>query len=273
MPTKLPHGVLRLVACAALLLSSSAVAAQDWAVAALDASPRHHEWVEIPSGDRTVHAFVAFPEVAEGAVTLLVIHENGGLTDSVRLFADQAAEAGYIAVAVDLLSDFDAEFRRTSDFATSDAAREALSRLDPARVTADLRAAQAYAAALPASNGKVVVVGFCWGGAQSFRYATNAEGLAAAAVFYGSAPAEGFDRIQAPVYGFYAENDARINTAIPAVDSTMTALGKSYETVIYPGAGHAYMRAGDDPATAADHPNRLARDASWERLREILARL
>lgn len=247
--------------------------AQDWAVSALDASPRHHEWVTIPSGDRTVHAFVAYPERAGKATTLLVIHENRGLTDSIRLFADQAAEAGYVAVAVDLLSGFDAEHDRTSAFSTSDAAREALSRLDPERVTADLRATQAYAASLPASNGKVVVVGFCWGGAQSFRYATNGEGLAAAVVFYGSPPADGFDRIDAPVFGFYAENDARINTTIPVTDSTMAALGKVYDHVTYPGAGHAYMRAGDDPATPVDHPNRLARDASWARLREILARL
>lgn len=247
--------------------------AQDWAVTALDASPRHHEWVTIPSGERTLHAFVAYPERAGKATTLLVIHENRGLTDSIRLFADQAAEAGYLAIAVDLLSDFDAEHDRTSAFATTDAAREALSRLDPDRVTADLHSTRSYAAALPASNGKVVVVGFCWGGAQSFRFATNASGLAASVVFYGSPPSSGFDRIGAPVYGFYAENDARINATIPATDSTMAALGKVHDHVTYPGAGHAYMRAGDDPATPADHPNRLARDASWERLRAILKQL
>lgn len=254
----------------ALFLAPLTVAAQDWAVEALDASPRHHEWVTVESQDRPLHLFVAYPESDGPTPVFLVIHENRGLTDSVRLFADQAAEAGYLAVAVDLLSGFDEGHERTSDFATSDDARTALYELEPDGVTEDLLAARAYAESLPSSNGSVFVAGFCWGGAQTFRFATNATGLSAAMVFYGSPPAEGHDRIDAPVYGFYGENDQRINATIPDVQSRMDELGKVYHPVIYPGAGHAFMRRGDDPGTASDDPNRAARDAAWERVKMLV---
>ncbi|NNE68908.1 MAG: dienelactone hydrolase family protein [Rhodothermales bacterium] len=253
-----------------LMLVPSMAMAQDWAVAALDASPRHHEWVAIESQDRPLHLFVAYPETAEPAPVFLVIHENRGLTDSVRLFADQVAEAGYVAVAIDLLSSSDPALSRTSDYADSDAARSGLYELDPAGVTMDLNAAQAYAAGLPASDGTLFVAGFCWGGSQTFRYATSAEGVAAFMVFYGSPPAEGFENISAPVYGFYGENDARINQTIEPVSATMAELGKTYHPVIYPGAGHAFMRRGDDPSTAKDDPNLFARNASWERLKMLV---
>jgi carboxymethylenebutenolidase len=256
-----------------LLVIAAPAAAQDWAVAALDASPRHHEWVTVDSRERPLHLFVAYPEVSESASVFLVIHENRGLTDSVRLFADQAAEAGYIAVAIDLLSGFDAEHDRTSDFATSDAARSALGQLDAEGVTEDLLAAQAYAMGLPASNGNLVVAGFCWGGSQTFRFATNTSGLLASMVFYGSPPRAGMDRISAPVFGFYGENDARINSTIEATEETMTSLENAYEYEIYPGAGHAFMRRGDDPGTEDGDPNRAARDASWDRIKSLMRSL
>src|SRR5436309_10558039 len=77
---------------------------QDWAKAKLDKSPRHGEWVKVKHGDREVQSFVVFPEVKDKATAVVVIHEIFGLTDWVRLVADQLAEAGYIAIAPDLLS-------------------------------------------------------------------------------------------------------------------------------------------------------------------------
>ncbi|MBO6778297.1 MAG: dienelactone hydrolase family protein [Rhodothermales bacterium] len=256
-----------LILCVLFVLPASA---QDWAVAALDASPRHHEWTTVESRDRDLHLFVAYPESSEPAPTFIVIHENRGLTDSVRLFADQAAEAGYLAVAVDLLSGFDEQHGRTSDFESSDAARSALYELDPDGITQDLLAAQAYALGLPASDGLLFVAGFCWGGSQTFRFATNSDALVGAMVFYGSSPEEGYERIEAPVWGFYGENDARINRQIPGTETAMEELGKTYHPVIYPGAGHAFMRRGDDPSTGADDPNKQARDAAWERIRMLV---
>ena len=245
--------------------------AQDFALEQLEASPRHHEWVTVQAGDRTVHSFVAFPEVNEPAPAVLVIHENRGLTDWVRSFADQIAAAGYIAVAPDLLSEFDAEHERTSEFANSDAARDALYQLDPDQITSDLHAVRAYAAGLSSSDGTTAVMGFCWGGAQTFRFATNSPDVAAALVFYGSPPESGFENIAAPVYGFYGEDDERINATIPETEEIMEELDKTYEVVIYDGAGHAFMRSGDDPEGSAE--NRAARDASWDRLEGILSGL
>jgi carboxymethylenebutenolidase len=247
--------------------------AQDYAIRQLEDSPRHHEWVQVKDGARTIHSFVAYPEVSENALTIIVIHENQGLTDWVRSFADQVAAAGYIAIAPDLLSEFDDDHSRTSDFATSVDARDALYLLDPERITADLKAVQQYITTIPSSNGKVVVAGFCWGGSQSFRFATNTSNLSAALVFYGSATTDEdrIKEIEAPVYGFYGGNDQRINATIPETANLMDKHGRFFEYKIYDGAGHGYMRSGDNPDGSAD--NVTARNQSWEWIREILESL
>jgi carboxymethylenebutenolidase len=263
----------------AALASAVPAAAQEWAVERLEASPRHHEWVEVPaagsvpngeSGARTVRSFVAFPEKAEGALAVIVIHENRGLTDWARSFADQLAAAGYLAIAPDLLSGFDAERPHTGAFPSSDAAREAIYALDADRVTADLLAVQRWVAARPGASGKTAVVGFCWGGAQSFRLATSSPDLSAALVFYGTAPSDEAQiaAISAPVYGFYGENDARVNATIPETKRLMEAHGKTYEPVTYEGAGHAFMRQADEPA--GPEAAKKAKAAAWERLVGIL---
>lgn len=263
-----------LAVSAALALLPATGNAQDWAVESLEASPRHHEWVEVDAGEgRAVRSFVAYPEAKEKAAAVIVIHENRGLTDWVRLFADQVAAAGYVAVAPDLLSGFDAERPHTGAFESSDAARAAIYELDADRVTRDLAAVQEYAEELPASTGETVVAGFCWGGAQTFRYATNAPDLSAALVFYGTGPddAEKIAAISAPVYGFYGENDERVNSTIPESRRLMEAAGKTYEVEIYEGAGHAFMRQGDDPE--GDPAAKRARDAAWKRVERILGGL
>lgn len=244
--------------------------AQDYAVEQLENSPRHHEWVDVEYDGRTVHSFVAYPETNEETLAVIVIHENRGLNDWARSFTDQVAEAGYIAIAPDLLSGFSDEHERTTDFPTSDAARDALYTLDPEQITQDLHAVREYISNVPASTGTVVVAGFCWGGSQTFRYATNSDQPEAFMVFYGSAPEdpEAVQQISAPVYGFYGENDQRINSGIPAIEEMMNEYGKTYEYEIYEGAGHAFMRAGDDPN--ADEASKAARDAAWERLEGLL---
>lgn len=262
----------RLTCIVLVLLYAASAYAQDFALERLNDSPRHHEWVEIEAGGRTVHSFVAYPQRSDPTLVAIVIHENRGLSDWVRSFADQLAEKGYVAVAPDLLSGFSAEYDRTSAFPTSDAARDALYQLDPDQITRDLQAVQAYAQGITSGNGKTVVMGFCWGGSQSFRFATNSSDLSAAMVFYGSPPDEAsLPRITVPVYGFYGENDERINATIPATDSLMRAQEKAYQFEIYEGAGHAFMRSGDDPEGSTE--NRRARDASWSRLVGILSNL
>jgi carboxymethylenebutenolidase len=141
--------------------------------------------------------------------------------------------------------------------------RKAIASLPPDQITADLNAVAEYVSKLPACNGKVVVAGFCWGGSQSFRFATNNKEIKAAYVFYGSGPENEPDlaRITAPVYGFYAENDARVNATIGKSTDLMKKAGKKFEPVTYSGAGHGFMRAGE--AADASEANRKARaDAS-----------
>jgi carboxymethylenebutenolidase len=256
-----------------LILIANVATAQDFALKQLEESPRHHEWVVVKSGDKNVHAFVAYPEVSEKALVAIVIHENRGLTDWVRSFADQLAAQGYIAIAPDLLSDFSDAAKKTADFATSDDARNALYELKPDQITLDLAAIQAYGKSLEAGNGKTVVMGFCWGGAQTFRFATNNGDMEASFVFYGNAPTEDsqFASITKPVYGFYAENDARINSELERVETSMKSLGKLFEYEIYAGSGHAYMRSGDDPN--GSEANVAARNDSWKRLLELLKSL
>lgn len=256
----------------AVTLAALPASAQDWAKARLEKSPRHLEWVTVKHGDRAVKSFVAYPEVKEKATAVVVIHEIMGLTDWVRSVADQLAEAGYIAIAPDLLSGMAPGGGGTAELAGSDV-RSAISALPQEQVTADLNAVVGHVSKLPASNGKVTVSGFCWGGGQAFRLATSNKAIKAAFVFYGSFPQtdEAIGRISSPVYGFYGENDARINATIPQSTELAKKAGKTYEPVIYTGAGHGFMRAGEAPD--ASEANKKARDAAWQRWKAILAKV
>src|ERR1700724_4028397 len=224
-----------------LLFAAQVASAQDWAKPKLEKSPRHREWVTVKHDGRSVETFVVYPESKSTTPVVLVIHEIFGLTDWVQELADEVAEAGYIAVAPDLLSGMGPNGGRSSDFAQGKVT-EAVSHLNPDQVTADLNAAADYGKKLPASNGKLYVGGFCWGGGQTFRFATNRGDLAGAFVFYGVPPdKDSMVRIKAPVYGFYAGDDARIGATVPGTVEAMKAAGKTYEPVSYEGAGHGFM--------------------------------
>jgi len=254
-----------LILCAVQIAS-----AQDWARATLENSSRHREWVTVKHGGRSVETFVVYPESKSKTPVVLVIHEIFGMTDWVQDLADQVAAAGYIAVAPDLLSGMGPNGGRSTDFAEGKT-MEAVSHLNPDQVTADLNAAADYALKLPAANGKLFVVGFCWGGAQSFRFATNRGDLAAAFVFYGAPPEkDAMARIKAPVHGFYAGNDARITSTIPDTITQMKAAGKSYDPATYDGAGHGFMRAGEAPD--AKDADKKARADAWVRWKSLLAK-
>lgn len=242
--------------------------AQDWAKAQLEKSPRHREWVTVEHDARKVETFVAYPEAKGKTPVILMIHEIFGLTDWVQDMADQLAAKGYIVVAPDLLSGMGTNGGRSTSFDQSGAV-QAVSHLNPDQVTADLQAVANYASKLPASNGQLFVTGFCWGGGQTFRFATNRSDLRAAFVFYGPPPEKSaMTKIKAPVYGFYAGNDARIDATIPQATEDMKAAGKTYEPVVYDGAGHGFMRAGEAPD--ANDANRKARTQSLARLETLL---
>jgi carboxymethylenebutenolidase len=253
----------------ALAFLTPAARAQDWAKPRLNNSPRHGEWVEYKSGDRTLKAFVVYPERREKAPVVLVIHEIFGLTDWVRGVCDQLAENGVIAIAPDLLSG--------QTFADVDGARKAISTLSKAQVIGDLNATVEYATKIPAANGNVALAGFCWGGGWAFGYAGLNPTLKATYSFYG--PAEDDPKLIAgiacPVFGFYGEKDERVTSTIPKGEEMMKAAGKKYEPVVYKGAGHGFMRDGEapessDPTHAA---NVKARDDAWARWKTLLKAL
>ncbi|PYI86845.1 MAG: carboxymethylenebutenolidase [Verrucomicrobia bacterium] len=258
----------------ALSLAIMTASAQDWAKARLDKSPRHLEWVKVKNGKREVNSFLAFPEVKGKATAIVVIHENRGLTDWVRSVADELAEAGYIAIAPDLLSGMAPGGGNTTDFKSEDAATAGIYKLSPDQVTGDLNAVVDHVSKLPACNGKVVVAGFCWGGGQTFRLATNNKNIKAALSFYGPPPEkeEEIARINCPVYGFYGGNDNRINAMIPKATEQMKKAGKTYEPVTYEGAGHGFMRSGEDP-TANREADKKARDEAWKRVKDLLKKI
>ncbi len=271
---------------------------QEWAKGRLAKSSRHQEWVKVKNSNREVNSFIVYPEVKKKATAVVVIHEINGMTDWVQSLTDQLAEAGYIAIAPDLLSGMGPGGGGTSAFTERNAVGQAIRDLPPDQITADLNVVAEYVSKLPAANGKVSVGGFCWGGSQTFRYATNNPKLRAAFVFYGSGPESKDDlaRIKAPVYGFYAGNDARINATLPKTMEIMKELGEKYEPVRYEGAGHGFMRAGDAPEPAFAQPkgdqaadqkasdddqkaltaykaNKKARDEAWVRWKAILVRI
>ena len=249
-------------------LAAVSLAAQDWAKQSLEKSSRHREWVSVKHDGRSVETFVVYPESASKAPVVLMIHEIFGLTDWVQDMADQLAAAGYIVVAPDLLSGMGPNGGRSTSF-DQNGAIQAVSGLNPDQVNSDLNAVADYAKKVPASTGKLFVVGFCWGGGQSFRFATNRADLAAAFVFYGPPPdKDAMTRIKAPVYGFYAGNDARIGATIPETVSAMKSLHKEYEPVTYEGAGHGFMRAGEAPD--ANAANKKARTEALERFESLL---
>src|SRR5215510_12901246 len=170
--------MLSSVACAQTMtdqhmthVSSSVEAAleenQDWAKQRLAKSPRHQEWVKVKNGTREVNSFVVYPEVKSKSTAVVVIHEIFGMSDWVQSLTDQLAEAGYIAIAPDLLSGMGPNGGGTGSL-DRQAVGPAIRDLPPDQITADLNAVADYVSKLPASNGKIVVTGYCWGGSQSF---------------------------------------------------------------------------------------------------------
>ncbi len=258
-----------LTALVSLCAFSASACGQDWAKVRLNNSPRHGEWVEIKSGERTIKAFVVYPERKEKAPVVLVIHEIFGLTDWVRGVCDQLAENGVVAIAPDLLSG--------QTFADVDGARKAISALPKEQVIADLNATADYAGKIPAGNGNLAVAGFCWGGGWTFGYAGLNPKLKAAYSFYGQTEDKPtlIANIACPVYGFYGEKDERVDATIPKGEELMKAAGKKYEPVIYQGAGHGFMRDGEAPQSADENhtANIKARDDAWARWKLLLKQL
>jgi carboxymethylenebutenolidase len=220
----------------------------------LQESPRHGQWIDIKLNDGTaLKSWIVYPERPDKAGVVLVIHDIFGMRDLARAMGDQLAQEGFIAIVPDFLSGKGPNGGGSESLGRG--VNQAISSLSSADVNERLDAAMAYGKNLPASNGKTGVIGFCWGGAQSFAYAAHQPALAAAVVYYGQAPgsdsnaatadsvAEQLASVKAPVLGLYAGNDARIGATIPVTQAAMKKLNKSYDVHTYDGAGHGFMFA------------------------------
>jgi len=236
----------------------------------LSESPRHQQWVDFQRENGSIlKAFVVYPESQVSTKAVILIHENMGLNDWARTFSDELAGQGFLVIAPDLISNTLEGIAKTSDFENSDKARDAIYALDQEQVNKDLDMVYAYVNNDPSSNGKVSVIGFCWGGSQSFNYATQNPNLESVMVYYGTAPKDLsiLKNIKSPVYGFYGGADNRVNATIPDTEKTMKEYVKPYIFDIYEGAGHAFMSRG---ALEAYGPNTMAYEKSWKKLLSLL---
>ena len=239
---------------------------------ALAASPRRGEWVDIELGgsDRPIATWIVRPEGSADAPVVLVIHEIFGLTDWVRAVADRLAENGFVAVVPDLLSGLGPDGGGTAAVASRDQVVRLIRSLEPADAIARLDAVRDHAVTLPATTGRIAALGFCWGGSTSFAYAVTQPHLQATVVYYGSAPVETADYhlVGAPVLGLYGGDDERVNATIPTAAREMARYGKHFESEIFPGAGHGFLRAQEGRHGA----NREASLRAWRRTIEFLRR-
>ncbi len=230
------------------------------ALARLEASPRHGEWVTIKDGSEDVKAWVVYPEKAEKAPVVVVVHEIFGLTHWVRGVADQLAADGFIAIAPDLMT---AKNLPTGPNGPDQpAAVAAIRTLNPADVQRQIGVVANYGMQLPSALPVYGIVGFCWGGSASFNHAVAAPGLGASVVYYGSSPAtEALSSVKAPVLGLYGGNDARVNATIEPAAQALKAQGKQFETVILEGAGHGFLRQ----QSGQEGANMTASQTAWPR--------
>ena len=235
----------------------------------LNASPRHGEWVNVtlPGSNVPISTWVVYPERSDPAPIVLVIHEIFGLSDWVRGVADQFAAEGFIAVAPDLLSGMGPNGGGTASLGQRDNVVATIRTLAAAERGHRLDAVRDYALRIPAGNGRIGSVGFCWGGTASFAYAASQPNISAVVVYYGTSPENTSDyaRINAPVLAHYGGNDERVNATIPPAVEGMAAEGNSYEPIVYTGAGHGFLRA----QSGREGANLQATEQAWPRTLEF----
>ena len=249
---ELAGGTAAATAALAMLRADPAAAA----LVAADDSRIHTEDVTIRAGDPPLRGYLVRPANVAGKLpSVLVVHENRGLNPHIQDIARRLATDGFMALALDFLSPIGGT---PSD---EDKARDMIGTLDAGKVVTDATAAVAWLKARPDGNGKVGIVGFCWGGGVVGRVAAADPELDAAVVFYGQAPAtETVANIKAPLLLNYAGLDQRINAGIPAFEAALKEHGKTYTLYMYEGANHAFNND-----TSAERYNEAAAKLAWQR--------
>jgi len=214
--------------------------------------------VQFPGAAGNVSAYVSRPKDGTNLGTVIVIHENRGLVGHIKDVARRFAKDGFAAIAVDCMG----RIGGSDQYNGSDAATEAIKKVTGAMVAEDLTAALSYMKKQNYVNGKVGVVGYCWGGGNSLNFATKCKDLKAAVVYYGRNPdpLDSVANIACPLMGNYAEDDPNIMPGVEPLKAALAKAGKSIDIKVYPGAKHAFNNN-----TNADryHPE-AAKDA-WAR--------
>ena len=249
-------------------------------VARLASSPRKGEYVNIMFEGKPMRTWVVHPAGNGEAPVAVVIMEIFGLSDWIRGVADQLAAEGFIAIAPDIVVGHGKDGGDTTSLADVPQAQlmQAVLSIPPAERTAKLKAAREWGLKDPRSNGKSGVVGFCFGGSESFSLAVAEPSLNAAVVYYGTAPtdappaargtppgpfqvSDSVANVKAPIIGFYGglAQDARVGNSVAPTEAKMKALGKTYEPHIFDGAAHGFLRA----QTGNDGANMKATEQAW----------
>ena len=228
-----------------------------------EADPRlRTDEVSYPGSTGVVKGYVARPAAEGKAPGVLVIHENRGLQPHIRDVARRAALAGYVALAPDLMSAVG------GTPPSEDEARTRFARVEVPVALADALTSTDYLRARPDTNGKVGVVGFCWGGSMVGQVAAAGAEIQAAVVFYGSAPPiDKVPAIKAPLLLHYAGIDERVNATVPRFEAALKAAGKAYTLHMYEGVNHAFHND-----TSSARYNAEAARLAWSRTIEFFNR-
>jgi carboxymethylenebutenolidase len=212
--------------------------------------------IDIPAADTNIMGYLARPSGEVVSPVVLVCHENRGLTPHIQDVTRRFAKAGYVGLAVDLLSR-----QGGTETVGSSNVPGALGNIEPSQFVEDFKSGWSYLQGQPfADANRVGMTGFCFGGGVTWQVAVHMPELLAAVPFYGPQPlASDVPSIRAAVLGIYGELDNRINSGIPEIEAAMAANNKIYEKVIYPNADHAFHND-----TGTRYNPEAAKDA-WER--------
>ncbi|HVO87033.1 MAG TPA: dienelactone hydrolase family protein [Casimicrobiaceae bacterium] len=226
------------------------------AIVAADDARITTQGVEYKGATGSVKAYLALPKGASGKRgSVIVIHENRGLNPHIEDVTRRVAVEGFNALAPDLLSP------SGGTPADQDKARDEIGKLDTNSTVANIVAAIAYLKARPDANGKVGIVGFCWGGGMVDRAAMAAPDLTAAVSYYGPIPPSAdASKIKARMLLHYAGNDGFVNPKVPEFEQALKAAHVRYEKFVYEGAEHAFNND-----TAGPRYNKAAADLAWSR--------
>lgn len=227
----------------------------NYAVAQVPENELFTETISYKGINGEMKAYVARPKELRAYPTVIIIHENRGLTPHIEDVARRAAQAGFLAIAPNALS------MANPAPANEDEARTAFSQLKAEDNLANFIKVFDYIPTRKDSNQKIGCVGFCWGGAMANSLAVNVANLKAAVAFYGRQPATvDVPKIKSAVQLHYASLDERVNAGAKEYEEALKANGKNYELFMYEGVNHAFHND-----TSAARYNEQAAKLAWQR--------